>query len=719
MIISFMTKLPGWTWFYLTHPTEARESLKSLWEAIKHEAHHYWVGSKLLYADVQTAMKLVRRTLKGSSLTRRERKQLLRTVSDLFRLVPFSMFILIPFMEFALPFALRLFPNMLPSTFQDSLKAEESMKRELQSRIAMAKFFQETLQEMAKEQKKNAQRRIEKFEESGGETTEEEGIAQKQEESAASMLEFLEKARNGEMLPPDVIIQFSHHFKDDLTLDNMPRMQLINMCKYMNIPPYGADTFLRFQLRHHIRTLIEDDQRILWEGIDSLNKMELREACRERGMRSTGLTTDGYKRALQQWLDLSVNKNIPISLLVMSRTFFLRDEVDFTGAANEETSVAGLADAISGMDQDIVNEVVLEVATSEERKSNPDVTKIKLEVLEAQNERILEEQKEWEAAQKKEAKDKEKEKAEFEEMEAEEKTITPADEILQLPDEQKRPIPTIPEVVTTDEVTSTKTAHDDDDDDEEHNLTSHEMDAISQLINPDPVNKERESLEQIKAAMKSEDEVEDTEEEVENIVQIAAETEEPAPVKDEILEPLASADAVDETARQVIEKADEKVAVEADEMTKIEISSADSDDVAESSSSDNSLDKAIANLKARVEKMVDTIETQMTSVEGKIGDKLHFLDKDMDGVLTQEEMAHALQTVLKRDISFEEAMEIAEDMDENEDGFFTVEELIGWIETHKTEQLIKEGRTAELENAFENKGEKSSDESTQKQTPES
>jgi LETM1 and EF-hand domain-containing protein 1 len=53
------------------------------------------------------------------------------------------MFVLIPFMEFALPIALRLFPNMLPSTFQDSLKAEESMKRELKSRIAMAAFFQE------------------------------------------------------------------------------------------------------------------------------------------------------------------------------------------------------------------------------------------------------------------------------------------------------------------------------------------------------------------------------------------------------------------------------------------------------------------------------------------------------------------------------------------------------------------------------------------------
>ena len=94
-------------------------------------------------ADVRTARSLLGRTLQGSTLTRRERKQLLRTVSDLFRIVPFSMFLIIPFMEFALPFALRIFPNLLPSTFQDSLKAEENMKRELQSRISMAQFFQE------------------------------------------------------------------------------------------------------------------------------------------------------------------------------------------------------------------------------------------------------------------------------------------------------------------------------------------------------------------------------------------------------------------------------------------------------------------------------------------------------------------------------------------------------------------------------------------------
>jgi hypothetical protein len=48
------------------------------------------------------------------------RIQLIRTTMDIFRLVPFAIFVIVPFMEFLLPVALKLFPNMLPSTFQVS-----------------------------------------------------------------------------------------------------------------------------------------------------------------------------------------------------------------------------------------------------------------------------------------------------------------------------------------------------------------------------------------------------------------------------------------------------------------------------------------------------------------------------------------------------------------------------------------------------------------------
>lgn len=48
--------------------------------------------------------------------------QLVRTTADLFRLVPFLVFVIVPFAEFLLPVALKLFPGMLPSTFQEADK---------------------------------------------------------------------------------------------------------------------------------------------------------------------------------------------------------------------------------------------------------------------------------------------------------------------------------------------------------------------------------------------------------------------------------------------------------------------------------------------------------------------------------------------------------------------------------------------------------------------
>ena len=59
--------------------------------------------------------------------------------------------------------------------------------------------------------------------------------------------------------------------------------------------------------------------------------------------------------------------------------------------------------------------------------------------------------------------------------------------------------------------------------------------------------------------------------------------------------------------------------------------------------------------------MVDKIELQLSDVQVKIGDKLHYLDKDMDGILSRVEMADVLSQVLK-DLSFEEALEIADEM---------------------------------------------------------
>lgn len=49
--------------------------LTRAWKRVKHEAAHYWHGSKLLVSEVRISARLQWKILHGESLTRRERRQ--------------------------------------------------------------------------------------------------------------------------------------------------------------------------------------------------------------------------------------------------------------------------------------------------------------------------------------------------------------------------------------------------------------------------------------------------------------------------------------------------------------------------------------------------------------------------------------------------------------------------------------------------------------------
>lgn len=360
----------GFTKMVITNPEQRKEKWEGVKATVRETLTHYKVGSKLLWSDIKTANSLVWRMMKGHSLTRRERKQLLRTASDIFRMVPLAIFVIVPFMEFLLPFALKLFPNMLPSRFEHTPEKDDKARNELRMRLALAGFLQETVQEMAQKKKKAV--------EGGKEKETGDGAA------AVALKElqgFMEKAKLGQ-IGNDDITRFAHLFKDELTLENTSSAQLANLCRFMGLTPFGGDNFLRFQLRTHLRAIRQDDQRILWEGVESLTKAELQEACRERGMRSRGLTLIGYRRQLAQWLDLSCGKQVPISLLIMSRAFTLE--------APDPSQALALS--IGTMDTDVVKEVMIEAASKEERHT-AEYRAMKLESLERQNEKIEEERK--------------------------------------------------------------------------------------------------------------------------------------------------------------------------------------------------------------------------------------------------------------------------------------------------------------------------------------
>ncbi|CAI2354950.1 unnamed protein product [Caenorhabditis sp. 36 PRJEB53466] len=278
-------------------------------DRIMHELKHYYHGFRLLALETRLSAKYMWRVLRGATLTRRERQQLVRTVSDLFRLVPFSFFIIVPFMELALPIFIKLFPGMLPSTFQETSKEEEKFRKQVKLRVEMAKFLQDTIEEIGLERKTH----------------------NKEATRSLDFAHFIKKVRNeGGYVSNEELLKFSKLFEDELTLDNLNMGQLRSLCRLMSINSLGSPEILRFQLNMKIRELKADDKQIAAEGgVDTLSSIDLQSACRARGMRAMGVSEERLKEQLVQWLELSLNDKVPPSLLLLSRTLYLPEDVSF------------------------------------------------------------------------------------------------------------------------------------------------------------------------------------------------------------------------------------------------------------------------------------------------------------------------------------------------------------------------------------------------------
>ncbi|XP_020531987.1 LETM1 and EF-hand domain-containing protein 1, mitochondrial isoform X2 [Amborella trichopoda] len=249
---------------------------------------------------------------------------------------------------------------------------QEALKRRLNARIEYAKFLQDTAKEMAKEVQTSRSGEIKK--------------------TAEDLDEFLNKARTGGHVSNEEILGFAKLFNDELTLDNISRPRLVNMCKYMGISPYGTDAYLRYMLRKKLQQIKNDDKLIQAEGVESLSEAELRQACRDRGHLGL-LSVEETQRQLRDWLDLSLNHSVPSSLLILSRAFTV------SGKLRPEEAVQA---TLSSLPDEVVDTVGVTALPSEDSISE---RKRKLEFLEMQEELIKEEEEkeEEEQARKKEA----------------------------------------------------------------------------------------------------------------------------------------------------------------------------------------------------------------------------------------------------------------------------------------------------------------------------
>jgi len=377
--VGFVSGAPGAVWRVATmSPAEWRAAAAGGWAVVKDVAGHYWVGAKLLAADVRVASRLGIKVARGKRLTRREKRQLTRTTADVFRLVPMSIFVLVPFMELLLPLALKLWPDMLPSTFQDKLKKEEEQKKRLAARLGVAQFLQDTVAEMAKDLQKAR----------SGDTA----------ASAEELVSFMKKVRSGQRIGNSELAKFSKLFDDELTLDNLERIHLSNMCKFLGLQSFGSDEFLRQRLRDYIRKVKKDDRMIKDEGLENLEESELRDACRARGMAAPfgPYAKEFMAQQLREWLSLSLDQAIPTSLLILSRAFMLAAPLT---VKKEDRTFVVIREALGHLPEEVVEEAEAESTrlaadASASRAEKTEAMRRKLDVLRQEEEAIRWEEEE-------------------------------------------------------------------------------------------------------------------------------------------------------------------------------------------------------------------------------------------------------------------------------------------------------------------------------------
>ncbi|KAJ5781049.1 MRS7 family protein [Penicillium paradoxum] len=332
----------------------------TLGQKVKKELQHYWDGTKLLATEVKISSRLALKMAGGYELSRREHRQLQRTTKDLGRLVPFSMFLIVPFAELLLPVALKIFPNMLPSTYEGQ-KARDAKALNLSStRKEVSGFLRNTLRE------------------TGLPLT---AATVKNDE----FTDFFRKIRTtGESPSTEDVIKVCKIFKDDLTLDNLSRPQLVGICRYMNLNSFGTDAMLRYTIRHRMRQIKRDDRAIFYEGVDSLSVPELQMASASRGIRTHGVSPARLREDLGMWLELRLKQGVPSTLLVLSNAYLYTQ-------GGKESEMASQIDALkavlSSIPEELFHEIELEVHNAEGAATN----KQRLEVIKEQEELISEE----------------------------------------------------------------------------------------------------------------------------------------------------------------------------------------------------------------------------------------------------------------------------------------------------------------------------------------
>ena len=351
-------------------PISFPSKLVSTLKGIQSFIYLYWNSLTSFVQEVQLAVRLSYRIyLKGHRYTRSERRKMQRAAVDVMKVLPFVSMTLVVGTEITALLAARAVPSMLPGAFQPvAKKVDENLPKFVDNVLPSGKDQRvardKTRVEIADKLHELSLEYAVRLNELKEETRDVNGVVDpiklaKVEKDAYAIAQFLFKADDPESrITPEDIAAVGPSFRRHMQLQQLSRIQLVRMAQYMNqgseILNLMMPTFVLVRrLRMRIQSARADDKDIHFEGVASLDDIDLKDACYERGLsRSKGnesnessesggasssassgassgedIDTLTLQSRLRNWISLSINREVPSSLLILSSALISRRQL--------------------------------------------------------------------------------------------------------------------------------------------------------------------------------------------------------------------------------------------------------------------------------------------------------------------------------------------------------------------------------------------------------
>eukprot|EP00672_Neobodo_designis_P028033 CAMPEP_0174835484 /NCGR_PEP_ID=MMETSP1114-20130205/5429_1 /TAXON_ID=312471 /ORGANISM="Neobodo designis, Strain CCAP 1951/1" /LENGTH=477 /DNA_ID=CAMNT_0016069433 /DNA_START=189 /DNA_END=1622 /DNA_ORIENTATION=- len=262
---------------------------------------HLYHGCILLGRNTKLATRIMVRVHKGQAITRRERLLLEKATVDLLRLVPFSVFIIVPFGEALLPVALKMFPGLIPSTFETETQGRNrAFAMEMMRVRARTKLLEHATTQVIAAQ---------------GDAEDHDVLRRGLSGDRVSKKDIRKVARHFNTLAP---LGWDRVRQQPRVLKNMAKALGVHKTWHGFLPVSYMGGPLSRSVRAQLDKLQRDDDQLRKEGLAMLTRDELEAANHMRGMRWVD-DDAALVRQLQNWIDLGEENDVPYHALVFIR----------------------------------------------------------------------------------------------------------------------------------------------------------------------------------------------------------------------------------------------------------------------------------------------------------------------------------------------------------------------------------------------------------------